>query len=389
VDNRLSSSSQAVANDYQQRLTELNQQIGFVESLKKKFPNASLNVLSIGCGDDLIEREAVVNFFRAHQLSIHFIGIDVDDMAIKNCKDKYHHDPHTQYHVLDGMKYDEIKKLFAGEIHVIVLRHPLLYQDWAETKFVSMCFNRILTTTVPYVLAEGGLLLTSLYHPEEKHIYDKLINLIATEIPVAINENKQHLKHVEERVFYNVTTMVDVYEDYYFYVSSDFTPSLCLQIEKANGCFENENPEVASIVQAMQKMHSQLYATHNASSIVKCMLQEAIHAAINQKSIQEIAKCFEVGNNNKEDAVGVWSSITWDLIKRNPQDPTNLKRYYSYANAIVKTVQAGGNANACVSALSLMCHRTILPAPQQKKEEDKAQTSQTTVNYGYGGGMGF
>lgn len=372
-----------IVNQFLGRLNELEDQGQFASALQERFSEAKqINILSIGCGDEPYELDALKLFFNQHPFAFNYIGVDVLEDDIKKCKSNYQ-ESNVKFQVMDGMNYTEIQKLFNGEdIHIIIMRHPLLFKDNPQTKPVAEFFDRIFTTTVPYLLAEGGDLIVSLYHPEEQSDFLRLTQLISDAPPVALSESKA--------VFYEKECVVtglgdmprDVYSDRFFYALPDFQPNLVMRAEKERGTFETEHDHLQPIIQQLAATHEKMYHTRNSSDLTSALLNHVIKEAIQWRKDHPtetaLPKLAEVITQHLSDDVppakiDALQRIAFDLFKRPINEvngPMNRKKYISVANAIMETVMQGGDLNDCYKALAVVSARPIfLPqAPKSTKE---------------------
>jgi hypothetical protein len=370
-------------DQFHSRLNELEQNGQFISALQARFPEtAQINILSIGCGDEPYELEALRPFFNERQLAFNYVGIDVNEDDIKVCQGNYQNNNNVKFQVIDGMNYPEIAKLFQGDIHIILMRHPMLFSQNPPTAHISKFFERMFTTTIPYLLAEGGNLIVSLYHPEEKSSFLELTKLITDAQPIALSESTKVFYQTE----YVVTPLGDMprelYSDRYFFTVPNFQPNLVMRAEKENGVFETEHDYLAPVIQKLASIHEELYPLKNKDYMIAARLDHVIKEAIKWKkhhpeetSFSKLAEVItqHLGDDIPPAKIETLNHISFDLLKRPLNEvhaPMNRKKYISVANAIMQTIMKDGNLNDCYKALAVVAARPIIlpQAPEQKKE---------------------
>jgi len=385
----------AMVNQFNDRLEMLEETTQMFSALKTHFSDVKQwNVLSIGCGDEPYEIDALQKFSATHNMLFNYVGIDVNSADISHCQSEYRNQPNVNFHIVDGMDYPSIQKLFDKEVHLIILRHPLLFRLWSETVRVADFFERILNTTVPFVLAEGGGLIVTLYHPEERDSFIKLASMMTDDKPIELDESKKTFYQTEY-----VTTPLgdvprDVYSDRYFFALPHFHPNQVLLAEKKNGLFEQENEHVKTIVKMLSEIHHGLYDTQDKYEQLAALLDQVIHNAISCKANYSgnalLAKLSEnICQTLASDKVELkkndkLSTVSFNMLKHKPNsNEFVMKKYYcAVANAILQTVAAGGDQEACYKALQLVGTRPIIDTTQMNSKKEEPPVVQYS-------GMGF
>lgn len=234
------SKQERVLEQYQQRLKQLDEQHRLTQSLKINFPGINtINVLSIGCGHEPVELPALENFLEAKGFTLNYIGIDVEQNAIDDCNTRFA-GPTSRFRNINGNNVDQIRRLFSSNIHIIVLRHPLLFEEFGQTKKIAEEFKTILTQAVPQLLANHGILLASIYLPEEKKSFEQMLTMVSSQPMTQLPANETIQSHTAYRPnFFDspVESCKDIYYyDRYFLAIIDFKarPALLAEIQFGN-----------------------------------------------------------------------------------------------------------------------------------------------------------
>lgn len=213
---------------YLKRLKDYDANFNFYDTITTNFPNAScINILSIGCGGNPVEYPALEEFF--YPSKILFIGIDIEEEAIKECQETYAERVNAEFHVVDATNSKAIKKLFENQpVHIIVSRHPELYSSMEQLRQTVNIFEKIFISSIPKLLVPGGTLLVSNFLQEEKERLKEILPLITQrsyfELPQIENSlfttifEKTHLNDILHGLFY----------DKYFGGVNNFQPKLAL-----------------------------------------------------------------------------------------------------------------------------------------------------------------
>ncbi len=235
---------QAAINFYYERLTDFNEKTNFVKNLIEKFPNTKkFNVISIGFGKYPIEFQALKKLFNEHGLDINFNGYEVNENKLNYARKQYASEENIKLHLIDGTDYSAIGKTLGNDpVHIMVLRHPVLNP---KRRDVNAPFRSIFTETVPFLLAEDGCLLTSIYTDPEAEKVRELMKTIDCpnfkELKPAQTVFWKAEKSTVQWGYSGITSQsTDLWAEKYFFGVSEFKPSHFFALEKNKIEFNQE-----------------------------------------------------------------------------------------------------------------------------------------------------
>lgn len=214
--------TQKLANEYYKKLELLESTQGFLAQLLLSFPKTScLNVLSIACGWEPIELQALKQFFNKHNLSFNYLGTDIDSTNIDGCKKKYSSEKNAKFVCLDSVDHEQLSTILKEQdmqdIHLVIARHPVFVLDDIK------CFNsftKIFNKTIPTLLKPGGSLLVSIYNDTECEQFIDVMKAVTDSKPITLPESTAIFRGKETRGFLGYT--VELYSDRYFYAYTQF-----------------------------------------------------------------------------------------------------------------------------------------------------------------------
>lgn len=292
-----------IINHYNRRLQTLNETYHVFASLKQNFPECkTIDVLSIGCGEDPIEAECIDQLLKNQGLSINFVGIDVDKEAIGKCKHTHKLKNHFQFHCLSGNDTNEIAKAINGkQYHLIITRHPVFVPNSPYVRH----FERIFATTVPYLLASNGALIASIYGDEERHPFLKTMSHITDTQPVELKESSGFVAEFDPRPTFFQMKHVPCHADRFVYAFPNFKTNLAIELERKCPIHADQT------IHLRETLKSQLKIVGNKSDRMKHILK------------MMISKTSELSKLGMSDAVFI-SMLTAEIEKNTFDEVNNL-----------------------------------------------------------------
>lgn len=227
-------SSSRAEDQYLHYLKSLVSEHNLIDSLRAQFPNKkTINVLSIGCGSQPVEISALTNILDSADLTLNYVGIDINESVIASCRQQFSKKPYCQFHAINGVQYQELelllKKAGQDETHIIIMRHPVLLHS---SPYLA-CFDRMFLTTIPYLLAKGGSLIVSIYTESEKDHFLRIMEKITSAKPICAPENKTHLAEVDVIPTFLQDITIECYAERFCFAYMNFAPHLALQVERS------------------------------------------------------------------------------------------------------------------------------------------------------------
>lgn len=315
-----------IANHYAQRLAALENEHRVFSSVQHNFPDAkTINILSIGCGEDPVEPELIEELFKQKGLQVKFVGIDIDNSAIKECQKKYANKDNFSFQCIDGVKFNKIAaEVENGQYHIIIDRHPVFVPN---SPFINH-FRYIFSSTVPYLLASGGTLVTSIYGEEEREPFLEVIKTITDAKPVQLRESKTVLAEIDRRPTFFRVNEVECYADRFVYAYPNFSPNKVIQIEKENSVFYPEAEQANSLRDALIAcLKESSGKTECMKHFLKMLISKTAELAKKEMNEADFVKTIALAMR-KIDLSEVKSSylsepldgISWNLIKQGTNE---------------------------------------------------------------------
>lgn len=157
-------SEQPTEQKYKLAEQELRERLGPLEPALSHFTGENpAVVLSIGSGDTPFEIPVLSGF-----CPIRYLGVELDQDAVKACKYKYSGKDNVDFVAADGkdkttIRQSLLRQCQAEQADILIMRHPVLH----SSNSVRNHFIKIWLDVVPKFLKPGGTLIVTFYHPEE------------------------------------------------------------------------------------------------------------------------------------------------------------------------------------------------------------------------------
>ena len=335
------------------RLKPLIVEHGLLDSLKTNFPNQSLNIMSIGCGDAPIEIPALETLAKEYSFSFTYKGLDIDADAINQCKTDY---PANEFFQVDCCDLEQIKKIAApSSIHILISRQPVFW----STNPASKHFQYIFTTTIPYLLSNNGALLISFYHREEKENCVRLMKSVTDVKQIELKESTEvHWLTEYRNTHFRTDKEIKLYSDRFFVAHPDFKSNLALKAEQQVQLTEEEEKKAAELGEYLLNELNAILQKADSHSSTPSEMEKVLHAIIAEKT--------QCSVNNRPSL----EAISWLLVKRgdckkplsNAAEIEIKKRLLQISRMILRHEKIYSNnqfIRACYQGLQLLSARPL------------------------------